>query len=440
MPDDAVDAEVEERLALCRPFVVVCGVPVLVAAAVAIACGAAGACGNGRTSTVALTTAMVLAAVSAGSPLLRRHGGRFGLVIAALGAAATGPVLGYHVARALDHAVRFADAPGVGHLDPHVVMPWAAFATFVGGGLAWALTAAVRPKRLTAALQAVAGTLLACAAGALTFGAARAATRPTASAYVASLPLVATLPPMRTREGGRWIVKWGYRFLQPIADDDEREVDGIFTRRRCTTDGCTLQILTRGRDRSAGPLPGRDWTVDVHDTVWIRRDERHHQLVVERGAGAPHARLWLDAATGAGAEPAVSVTATAPPVDWLLGGALGLVVAVAALAFRPAAVRQAARARHGRVGIADGETVTFPDGTPPLALPPSRAGVRGPVVVVPARLPPQPSFRETGAIVEGEILLGTQADLADAAEVASAGRAAYAIFALAIACAPLAVG
>jgi len=350
--------------------------------------------------------------------------------VALLAASASAIMVGYHARAQTEHALCWRSYYGVDYLEPEVAVPWAALLALLVGLAATAVMRSSPPARAARLLRASAAFAVALAGALVAFGHVRR-DRPDAEAFVASLPSLGTLPAIEGIPADYTIAK--------LANED-RDFDGVFTRRRCVPGrGCSIQIVIRPEERTDEIPARREWFLaDVLRGGVLRRDARHGLVVLE----TPNDRWWVDAATGEYASPAIDRSSIGPPRRWVLGGAAGVLVATLALLWRPAPVRAARRAARAKEGVHDGRRVTFDDGTPPVdlsgvAIP--RPIAPGPVLVVAAGAPADPSFRESGAIRPVAVLAGTRADLEAAADRATAEHAAYAILAVAITCAPLAI-
>lgn len=239
--------------------------------------------------------------------------------------------------------------------------------------------------------------------------------RPTASAYVASLPVVAQFdevdrsryaPPVEAGGGGivRRILRKGSCWIGEA--DDVPPSDGLAPAH------VYWGLIT------CGPVVIR---ADARRGLLVLEDTYHRRVAIDRAHGWQPIRL----------RPIQLAGLVRPPSSLTALAAIGVAVALLALLRRvrsplPAdeSVWRAAEAR------ADG-TLRFADDTPPL--PHAAPGVLGPVVAVLET--PAESFRDHAGPVVARVVPGTLAEHRFAARV---GNAAFALAFVVIACTPLA--
>jgi hypothetical protein len=332
----------------------------------------------------------------------------------------------------------------IGDDNPGVMMaPFLTLALAAGGalgtvGMAWVIERLLRKVPARWVRHTVWAAWIASAALAATsLMAARSRPNPTLGDYLASLPILARLPPPHPGgpppAAGPWVA---------VHDDSEHLCEAA-TVGDLRVRACANYRLSLARPNSASG-EGALWASN-EEPLTLRRDAAHGLLIVESD-GAKHDFVhvfWRRAAFREADLGAIALTArdlrdlAGPPPAWVLSGGLGVALALLALTARRAQLRTLSHPEAWREGRADGAGwIEVPDG-PRCAAPAPVAAWAGPVVIVPTGPDRQPTYRSAGTWGEVVVVPGTAEALLAAVRAAEMDRSLLALAALSLTAAPL---
>lgn len=326
---------------------------------------------------------------------------------------------------------------GVWLLGPFLFAGAAGAGALAGSAASGArLPAAIPWLVLAAGAVALAGLLLA---------AGGRAGRPTPATFVASIPVVGTLPPTRrlaegspfscgTQEPGVTaapVCAPGFDCAEGrCVREDFVAAAGLAFRRSCGPSGdCALALLPEADD-----TPGWERvSVQGREPLSVRRDPRHGIVIVGD-------QVAFDLGTRAPVDVTVHRVSDSlsPPLGWSLGGAAGVLVALlSALAALGARRRRArlCRAREGRVDAEGG--ILFEDGWEPLRVRATTPLTPGPVLALPTGPVLPPSYRAAGGGATWQGVAGSRAEVLERLRLRERGLAAVGIAATWLFGAPL---
>jgi hypothetical protein len=376
--------------------------------------------------------------------------------------------LGYGANEALDHPVvhsdfcRYCDVDDLPPLATGLAVGLAVLGTAIALGMSAACEKTVLRLFSTGAVRRTVGALAWCALGAgvaLSVLAARATLlrpNPVWTRYLSGLPIVTRLPPVPETGWAKVDVPQssGTRLethpvvyeapagdLRILAVDSEHDVAVHLARRGETPSTQSLAF--------SAPFRGRLWkgSKDENDgRLIIRRDAARGLIFVETPLAAQERagqffgrRIAFQESTLVPVDvgPMNFVLVSAPPWPWVLVNGLGLAIALVALLGRPRSMAVLAHASAWRLATCDGAgLVTFADGTT-AAVPSGEPIAAGPAIAVVESEGGPGNYR--GSAPAALVVPGTAAQLRCAIDQAFSIRAAYAISAIAITSAPLAV-
>lgn len=392
---------------------------------------------------VATLTAVLLLA---GTPLIARLATWAGVprarAAAALAPAAVAPFLFAGAGYALGQPIVVSHwRCGTGEMGLIMLAPFAVGLLGALGGLVGVALAGRGGRIADAALRGLALGWLGLAAALLAWAGARAARYPAPDAYVASLPVVATVPPVSgaPRETiGR--------------DDGSSLVDDVFIdrvpdlpleiERRCTSEHCTFAVARPGE--AEAPLDGKrkymeGGSVRRDAAIPLRRDEVHGFWVAEGGSPDAYrevaSKLQLVDIHARDVGDALS-----PPRGWLAGGAGGALLAAWLLLRRrraTAALRRAEGATAGTLG--EGGWITFEGAAPAVRAAPELGLSPGPVLVLAPEggRAPMGAYRGEAPLGAGAVIAGGRAGVIERRRAEIANIDALVISAAMLAAAPL---
>lgn len=235
---------------------------------------------------------------------------------------------------------------------------------------------------------------------------------PEPQAWVATLPIVGTLPPAPAGEGAAFCGEANEYRPETTCDagyacvasrcqsQDEVKVAGTTFYRSCSPAGHCLISLAEDDDGATGF--GEPMEIHSAAALPVRYDADHDLWVV----GGEYNRVAFAGQTGEVVDVDVRQIADSlsPPRGWVLAGAGGLGAAALALLFAAIAwgrARRIARARSGQVDAYGG--IAFADGCIPCRGLPATPLAEGPVLAIPRGKYHGPSYRT----VEGPVFWDT---------------------------------
>ena len=307
-------------------------------------------------------------------------------------------------------------------------------AVVVGGLASVAISvcvgALIERRGARASVIRVVATMLSIGLVLMTAAAGLRRSRPSFDGYVASLPVVALLPPLHPADGG---TSTAYAHAEtPKFDAFSIEVAGLTFRHLCDR-GAVACLSTLGRTEAVPPIAALGQGAD-RAPVTIRRDSLRDIWIVGDGwSGSAYfgGDLVLRPLRARDVADAVRVPAT-----WIGLGGFGILVVALEVHRRRRALRMAARVSAGHQAVSVGGWLTFADGRPPERV--ARDGMEGPVVCLDEVRASSAPYR--GAHVDLAVIVpGTKAKLVAKAHGAARLAEADALMAAALAIAPLLV-
>jgi hypothetical protein len=268
---------------------------------------------------------------------------------------------------------------------------------------------------------------------------------PEASGYLPSLPVVTRVAvnsgtrvarvadPSRSRQNHP-----GEATPEMVSVYDDI-VGEVMLRRNCVDHNCSVGLVHPGTPSEVLDKSASVYALD-EDRVVVRHDALRGTwfLGTKWGDGAyryvgpewPIVLMDLRAGDLAGA--------VRPPRGWIVGAALGLLLAGGAWVVRKRVVSVRAAIAAGREGVLDASgVVSFTGDDPPLRVASGQACDTGPVVVLPAPVAPGGVYRGDGRYVGAQVTSGRQADLLAASDNKVLALEALALASIALTVAPL---
>jgi hypothetical protein len=373
-----------------------------------------------------------------------------GVVITSLGAAGLAPLFFLGGLWAMsDPIVRSSWWCGTDEMTAIMLAPIAFFLAGTLGTLCAAgVLGAGRGEALRPLIRGAALIMALAAAALVVLSAVRAVRKPDIDRYVASLPVIATLPPV----GGE-----GLAPRPPSQAPDAPEVPvradivgDVTVYRACWTDTCDVALGDAAAARKSLPIQDLRTFGNPSTAILVRRDEAHHFVVLEgsgRMAFCPREHFAEEFAGSGRAPPRwrpidVGVRDVAgsasPPLGWILGGAAGLLAAGALLAIsarRSKRIQAVIDAAPGVLG--DNGWIHFEDGRPSARVDPAAGIPEGPVLLIQDTGSPG-AYRESGLLGAAQVVAGTRAEWQERAEASAADLSSWALCAASLGAAPLA--
>lgn len=395
---------------------------------------------------VATITAILLIA---GTPLLARLGAWAGVprawAAAALAPSAIAPFLFAGAGYALGQPIVTSHwRCGTGEMGLIMLTPFAVGLLGALGGLLAVALAGRGGRTADAALRGLALGWLGLAAALVAWSGARAARYPTPDAYVASLPVVATVPPVSgapretiRRDDGSSLVEEVFVDRVP---DLPLEIE-----RRCTDDDCTFAVGHPGE--ADAPVEGtrkyrEGGSARRGAAITLRRDEAHGFWVAV--GSSPIAYREVDSKLQLVDIHASDVgDALSPPHGWLAGGAGGVLLSAWLLLRRRRFTRWLRRVESATAGtLGEGGWITFEGAAPAVRAAPELGLSPGPVLVLAGDggKAPMGAYRGEAALGAGAVIAGDREGATERARAELARIDALTLSAAILAAAPLLAG
>ncbi|MCC6554569.1 MAG: hypothetical protein IT372_16440 [Polyangiaceae bacterium] len=331
---------------------------------------------------------------------------------------------------------------GTGEMGLIMIAPFAFGLLGALGGLVAVAIAGRGAPRAGAALRAVALGSIGIAAALLAWSAARAVRLPGPDAYVASLPVMATLPPVSGAPRETVPRDDGSGLSEDVFVDRVPGLEFEVTR-RCANEYCSYVLARAGAPEERTPDGKRihveGGSVPRTGTVTLRRDEAHRFWVVT-GSSPDAYREDGEKLTLTDIHARDVGDALSPPPGWIAGAAGAALVAVV-LEIR----RRRARAALERVeaalagALGEGGWITFEGEVPAVRAAPELELAPGPVLVLApgGGKAPSGAYRGEAPLGVGAVVAGERAGWIERGRAAIAALDALAISAAAFGAAPL---
>lgn len=269
---------------------------------------------------------------------------------------------------------------------------------------------------------------------AATFRAARHPSTDHARAYLDTLPTVAVLPPIDPA-AVKTVIPTRGESVPLEQTEDELHFGDITARRQCSASSCTITLR---RNEGLFP-PDRKWdsagNIPAEGNVIVQHDVKHG--------------FWIFGGTSAFRDRDLQVSdisvqdlgdELSAPGGWILGGAAGLVVALALWQTRRRAGQRLLRIEAARAGtLGDNGWITLHDDTPAWRASPDLALAAGPVLLLGrgGRGGAAGAYRSEGAAGGDEIVAGAREDIVQALRSRMRDLDAVGIVAVVLTAAPL---
>jgi len=283
----------------------------------------------------------------------------------------------------------------------------APFAFVVLGGLGGFVTmVAMRRERrwVNALLRGVSLCAITAAATLAVMAFVRRHGRTDADHYIASLPIVATVPPpsgepVEIREAT-------FRWQRAPIKVYDTTVEDVAIRRLCMDSYCDVVVKAAGEPWSMEHETRSNLTVGPRDVLSMKRDVENGLLVLE-GQGRTAFRDKQFTLVDVGVHEVKR--SLAPPLGWGVGAAAGVVIALCLQLWRASAKRRLGRLAAAKAGVA-GENgwISFEDETPSLRADNVAAG---PVLVLLGEGSRGDAYRGEGPRGVVEILSGAREEI-----------------------------
>jgi len=322
---------------------------------------------------------------------------------------------------------------GLAILSP---LPFALFGG-LGGLLGFILSAARERRHVYAGIRILSRAALllgALFASAAALRALHAPSTDNAQRYLDALPTVAALPPLVTTEART--APPTPTPLEPAPElVDETSFGDLIARRSCVDSICSIAL----RRKDGRPPPDQKWASErrfpASEPVRIQRDEKHGFWIIGRSAAFRDTDFQVTDITVKDLGDELS----APP-GWILGGAAGVLVALALWQKRRHLARRLSTIEAAQSGVlGDNGWITFDDDTAALRAPPDLALSPGPVLLVrrSAAGGAAGAYRSEGPLGRDEMVAGARGDLVSNLRDRLAGLDALGITAVLLTSAPL---
>jgi len=337
------------------------------------------------------------------------------LPAAALGTVAVAPALFLGAAHAIsDPVVTSHWRCGTGEIALVMVAPFVfGMAGVLGGLIALPLVGCER-RRADAALRALALGALALSAALLAWSFARAAQYPDPDRYAASLPVVATVPPVAGTPV-KDLPLPGASDMIPHQQIYRDRVGGfdLEIERVCTGDACGFSLLRAGTANPDVEHPGGYHSGGAlrSDEIRLKRDEAHDLWIASAGSTVAYQGSALKLTDVQVRDVGDHLS---PPRGWMAGAAAGLLLASLFQCLRCRAAARRDRLTAARAGVVgEGGWIAFDDDAPPLRAAPDLGLSPGPVLVLghQPQKAPEGAYRGEAPLGPGAVIAGDRAEL-----------------------------